>query len=606
MVDLYNAAHGGDAKKVLRLVKGGLFKKPLDVNYQTENRQSALWIAAWFGRTEIISILLDHGATIDLPNRIGATPLMIASELGHREAVKVLLQRKAKIECTMQTGETALYMATWNGKVDVAELLIRHGANVDAVKDGGWTILNAIANTGNITLMKCLLRAKQRDVNKPNTAGPTPLWHAAHQGHTDMVELLLAHDAKLNARHTQNGSTPLYVAADVNQIPVVRLLLQHHADVNIPMTNGSTAVMQAAYKGNMDVVKLLVEAGADLTPTFDGDTARDRALRQGHAAIAAYLLEACRRQGHTALADKRFDDAIAALSQLITDTKSANGQDLLHRSAAYICTRNEVAARGDVKRAMAFGHDDGFAAAGDLLLGLGHTTDAITAFEWGLQDNPTAVACHVGLAKAKDIHDAATRSRALLTRLASNADMREWIMDKRFVAAFLAAQSGPRSGNNDNDPRVQQALAWIQGPIKPPAPATSKPPNHHPSSGPTRSTNHRAIELLAPTTLDPTASLDDLCRYIHSSLTTTTWHIMGHFYLDSSDDGPQLAVFPASHKKQTGKSFVVKLTQCDDELAFADAVDAFQGDKSAFLVDWIDWGPVTLAGVDCFALVMER
>ncbi|KAF0691011.1 Aste57867_17688 [Aphanomyces stellatus] len=184
--------------------------------------------------------------------------------------------------------------------------------------------------------------------------------------------------------------------------------------------------------------------------------------------------------------------------------------------------------------------------------------------------------------------------------------MREWIMDKRFVAAFLAAQSGPRSGNNDNDPRVQQALAWIQGPIKPPAPATSKPPNHHPSSGPTRSTNHRAIELLAPTTLDPTASLDDLCRYIHSSLTTTTWHIMGHFYLDSSDDGPQLAVFPASHKKQTGKSFVVKLTQCDDELAFADAVDAFQGDKSAFLVDWIDWGPVTLAGVDCFALVMER
>ncbi|KAF0719543.1 hypothetical protein As57867_000956, partial [Aphanomyces stellatus] len=398
------------------------------------------------------------------------------------------------------------------------------------------------------------------------------------------------------------------VAAQQGQRDAVTILLQRKASIDNVNKEGSTALFEAVTNGHGNVVVLLVDGHADLTLKCKGETAYKVAVKLGHVSIADYLLRISRRQGGQALAQKRIDDAIVLTSQVIsdTDTKSANGQDLLYRSAAYICARNQAAALADVKRGVAFGQQDGFAAAGDLLLGLGHTTDAITAFEWGLQDNPTAVACHVGLAKAKDIHDAATRSRALLTRLASNADMREWIMDKRFVAAFLAAQSGPRSGNNDNDPRVQQALAWIQGPIKPPAPATSKPPNHHPSSGPTRSTNHRAIELLAPTTLDPTASLDDLCRYIHSSLTTTTWHIMGHFYLDSSDDGPQLAVFPASHKKQTGKSFVVKLTQCDDELAFADAVDAFQGDKSAFLVDWIDWGPVTLAGVDCFALVMER
>jgi ankyrin repeat protein len=99
------------------------------------------------------------------------------------------------------------------------------------------------------------------DVNAVDESGATPLMYAVIYSKPAVVELLLTRGASVNAAN-KFGATALMWAAP--RTPIVQMLLAHGADVNARASDGTTALVVAARVRNVDTMRLMVAAGADL------------------------------------------------------------------------------------------------------------------------------------------------------------------------------------------------------------------------------------------------------------------------------------------------------------------------------------------------------
>ena len=125
------------------------------------------------------------------------------------------------------------------------------------------------------------------------------LFFASHEGHTEVVEHLLARDdIDVNKAETDSGCTPLYIASLYGHTEVVRLLiLAEGIDVNKAMNGGVTPLIAASQEGHTEVVRLLLQAqdarGIDVNRAMNGGfTPLYIASENGHTEVVKLLLQA--------------------------------------------------------------------------------------------------------------------------------------------------------------------------------------------------------------------------------------------------------------------------------------------------------------------------
>ncbi|ELW70899.1 2-5A-dependent ribonuclease [Tupaia chinensis] len=140
------------------------------------------------------------------------------------------------------------------------------------------------------------------DVNfQEEEGGWTPLHNAVQQNREDIVELLLDHGADPHLRK-KNGATPFIIAGIVGNVQLLRLFLSKGADVNECDFNGFTAFMEAAAYNKVDALRFLHERGAKVNlgrkPKMDqeklgkgGATALMDAAEKGHIVVLKILLD---------------------------------------------------------------------------------------------------------------------------------------------------------------------------------------------------------------------------------------------------------------------------------------------------------------------------
>ena len=149
-----------------------------DINARNRNGDGVLH---WLARNErrnaaLVSMLVDHGADVDLRDAKGNTPLILAAFNGRELAVQMLLAHGADLKAGNPAGETALHWAACNRR-EVIQALVRAGAAVDARDASGRTPLHWAMISQQFGNAAALMEAGA-DVNTIDGFGRTPLYWA--------------------------------------------------------------------------------------------------------------------------------------------------------------------------------------------------------------------------------------------------------------------------------------------------------------------------------------------------------------------------------------------------------------------------------------------
>ena len=238
---------------------------------------SGLHFAAARGDVGAIEVLLDAGMDPNDEGSYSEEPLHDAAEGGHVKAIKVLLAAGAEPNVRDHGLTTPLHFAAGCGRVEAVEVLLKAGADPNIMGSvfkpnnhgGEKTPLHVAVGEGYICLglrdtsrrrlrVAKVLLAGGADPNAVTEYGSMPLHTAVRHGNLPAVEVLLENGADPNAK-TGGGVTPLHVAVKTE---VVKVLLAAGADPNAQDSDGDTPLRYAADRGTIEIIKLLLAAGA--------------------------------------------------------------------------------------------------------------------------------------------------------------------------------------------------------------------------------------------------------------------------------------------------------------------------------------------------------
>ncbi|XP_020840709.1 ankyrin repeat domain-containing protein 27 isoform X2 [Phascolarctos cinereus] len=146
----------------------------LGVNVTNQDGFTPLHVAVLHGRTDLVSLLLKHGANVDAKNVNRAVPLHLACQKGHFQVVKNLMDFSAKQNKKDSSGNTPLIYACLNGHHETAALLLEHGASLNVSNNRGNTALHE-AVTGNHAILVELLLLHGASVHVRNKRQCTPM-----------------------------------------------------------------------------------------------------------------------------------------------------------------------------------------------------------------------------------------------------------------------------------------------------------------------------------------------------------------------------------------------------------------------------------------------
>lgn len=171
--------------------------------------------------------------------------------------------------------------------VRVVQSLLQRGFDPNTVNPEGVPALMLAVREPSLKVAELLASWPATKTEQRNDQDESVLMLAALKGYASLVEKLVNNDADVN----KPGWTALHYAASGGHVQILEFLLEHSAYIDAESPNGTTPLMMAAMYGSPEAVKLLIQAGADLTVKNQlGLTALDFAVR-GQRQNAQELIE---------------------------------------------------------------------------------------------------------------------------------------------------------------------------------------------------------------------------------------------------------------------------------------------------------------------------
>jgi len=285
------AAQAGNIENVKCLAKLGA-----DVSKREKRGLSLMDNAVLAGKTEVIKCLASLKVNVNDCGGNGWTSLHWAAVTGQTESIKCLIELGANIEARNTADDTPILMAAGKGQIQSIKCLVSLGADI---KTEAGLILGLTAAEGQVESIKCLV-SLGADVNAvvQNGNGKTAIFFAAGAGQISCMECLISLGAHITATD-DDGQTAMAFAITFGEdgddiAGAVRLLLAKGQNANAIAKNGRSALHQAARRGDVEIAKLLVSAGANANTKDnednEGKTPLDSANENGNTALAQYLM----------------------------------------------------------------------------------------------------------------------------------------------------------------------------------------------------------------------------------------------------------------------------------------------------------------------------
>ena len=261
-----------------------------DVTHYTNS--TPLMIASSYGHYDIAKALIDNGALVNLRADDGFNALMEAVRTDNIKMAKLLIEHGSDINIKNKDGKNMIMIACENGNEEMFNLLVENNADINEKSSWGASALIYASEKGNINIMKYLID-NGIDVNgKADDNGDTPLfWAVTGQNPYEASKLLIENGADVNATNNSGVAPATILAGSVPE--VVKLLKDNGADLDTKFTDDAPPIAIAASVGNLEIVKALVENGADVNyyPNDMNYTAIYHAIDQGYYEVAEYLFK---------------------------------------------------------------------------------------------------------------------------------------------------------------------------------------------------------------------------------------------------------------------------------------------------------------------------
>ena len=295
-----------------------LLDADIDVNHFSSAVYTPLHIAVTKSNIDLVTLILDQDVNIDSVTIGGKTPLHIAVDKHDEAIIQKLLSHNADPRLKDAPGNTSLHLAVQikqearsepvqaitsytsplpicyhTCSVQTVQAIIDHGADVNAVNNRGETALWFACVDGQDSFVKILIDAGA-DPNIVDKNDDICLHAAIHgQCSTETIRKIIDHGAHVNAVNN-DGATPLLLACSRAQAGSVELLLTLGADPNIADADGDTSIL-SAIEGycNVNTMQRLVDNGAKVNATNNkGLTALLKACAYRQMDVVKVLLEA--------------------------------------------------------------------------------------------------------------------------------------------------------------------------------------------------------------------------------------------------------------------------------------------------------------------------
>ena len=259
------------------LVKHLTHKHPQFVNVIGGRYNFPLLAALCEDHVEVVELLLQRGANVNVREATGKTMLLKALSQPQRHMLRIvefLLGHGADGDPRDDTLRGPLhYLAEYGGELRVAQIILNQGANVSSQDINGKTPLHILSesrtrNEDDVLNHVQLLLKHGADLNTRDKDDQTPLLLAMEQDRFKLARILLTHGADPNAQ-INNGKTLLHILLERrtnNEDDVlnhVRLLLVHGAEVNARDNDNQTPFLLAMQGNWFKLVRILLEQGAD-------------------------------------------------------------------------------------------------------------------------------------------------------------------------------------------------------------------------------------------------------------------------------------------------------------------------------------------------------
>jgi len=318
---LMHSSKTGDVERVKVLLRDGASLKSVD-----KRNRTALHLAAGGGHQELAKFLLKKGSQTEVEDDYGRTPLLMAVEKGHLELAKCLLHKGAarspldlrllevaregqtalakdlilcgaKLSCKDEVGHTPLHKAAYHGHLETTKLLLDEGAKTETKSKNGSAAMAGAAKQGHLDVVRLLVNSGARLHSYDKQSLGKKLVEAVAANNVELTRQLLIYDASTRSKD-KDGRTPLLLAAEKGYAEIgvmlanwglsdsdklalgkllliaagddntqyVKLLLECFAGLEVHDYFNETPLWRASLKGNVEIVKLLLDKNPQLDP----------------------------------------------------------------------------------------------------------------------------------------------------------------------------------------------------------------------------------------------------------------------------------------------------------------------------------------------------